>query len=549
MLAAEDALEAVARDLAAIGPRDPVLDEADAIRRVRDDLGLYRKALEGRPDEAARLARLEADARALLARASPRRSIARRRRIAPHPSGASKERVQGLAQRAGRARGRLLDAPGARPCSKAARACPGARPARPVPAPDALRLAEALVEAVERAQAEGDLEAQLASSRAELARLERQADVELRGLPLWSGSLDDLEALAVPSIATLDRFEAEFRAADETLDRLAADLAEARGREGRARPRDRPRARSPARSRPRRSWPLAGPAATTGGGPIRRAWLGREPVDDPPGSPTTSKAAVRSADDLADRLRREADAVAEQAQRAVEAPRAARPRSPTSVEARDRAEAGPATALKTRWHDTWEPLGIDPLPPREMKDWVAIRRADLVRQAKGSATRRLEVDQKAARIEEIKAGRWGGTWPGWASPRPNRSSRSPRSWPGRGRASTGWTSPSASRPPGRPGEGRGRSRRPGDRDGPRPSSPSGCSPTPRLRRPLAVLARFDELAGLLREVVDLRGKIDEQGRVEARFEADVRALAGSAGPCLVRGGPPALAGQACLAPS
>ena len=392
-LTAEAALEAVARDLDALGPRDPVLDEADAIRRVRDDLGLYRKALEGRPLEAARLVRLEADARGLLLELRP-----------GAPSGeiesarvpaALKERIQALAQELAR-----LDAACATAEADVAKLLadsPGIdREATP---PDAPRLAEALGEAVKQAQAQGDLESQLASSRAELAGLEHQAAVELQGLPLWSGSLDELESLAVPSNATLDRFEAESRAADDKLDRLSADLAKLEtemaaldreiAREQGAGPVPTVEELAARRAHRDGEWRL-----------VRRAWLEGEPVADPVRIANDFEGAVRLADDLADRLRREADAVAEQA-RCQWRRRELLDEIARQIEARDRARRD-RDAIQQSWRDAWLPLGLEPLPPREMKDWVAIRRSDLVRQAKGLRDRRLDLARKACRIEEIK---------------------------------------------------------------------------------------------------------------------------------------------------
>ena len=514
-LAAEAALEGVARDLDALGPRDLVLDEADAIRRVRDDLGLYRKALEGRPLEASRLARFEADARGLLLELRPDASLDDAG--SPRIPAALKERIQGLAQDLAR-----LDAACSTAEGDVARLLEdGPGLALGAPVPDAPRLAEALARAIERAQAEGDLEGQLASGRAELARLERQADVDLHGLPLWSGSLDDLEALAVPSIATLDRFEAETRGADDTLRRLDVDLAKLEAEESAL---DREIAREQG----------AGPAPTEeeladrralrddDWRRIRRAWLDRGPVEAPALLADDFEAAVRSADDLADRLRREADAVAEQAQRQWRR-RELLDEVAGLIDARGRANRD-RDAIEKAWLDAWAPLGLVPLPPREMKDWVAIRRAELVRQARILRDRRLELAEKASKLGEIK-GDLGrhlarlGEPP--ADPLESLASLLSRARSGVDRAEIALRLDAARGVLAKAEAGRAvwKSRWASAVE------PLGLLDDASPSQALNVIARFDELAGLMREVVDLRDKLDEQSRFEARFEADVRSLA------------------------
>jgi uncharacterized protein YhaN len=513
--AAETALDDVARDLDDLGPCDRVLDEAEAIGQLRDDLGLYRKALEARPIEQARLARLEADTTALLLELRPGGSLedAGSHRI----PAALKERVQGLAQElAG------LDAGCANAGLEVARLLEGSpgvdRLALP---PDALRLAESLGEAVKQAQALGDLEAQLTSSRAELARLERQSEVELHGLPLWTGSLQELETLPVPSTATLDRFDADFRAAEEALDRVASDLAKLEtDKTAIDREIDREQVAGPSpteanlvllRTRRDDEWRT-----------IRRAWLDREPIENPARVADEFETAVRVADDLADRLRREADAVAEQAQRQWRR-RELLDQIAAQIVAVDNAKRE-LDRINGDWHGLWKPLAInDPLPPREMKDWVTIRRADLIRQAKGLRDRRLELDQKSAKSEEVKAGlsrRLVRLGEPPADPIESLAALLARACATIDRvnvllrldlsrsnlakaeaAREAWKARWASA-----------------------VEPLGLLADSSPSQAINVVARFETLEGMTREVLELRGKIEDQAQVEARFEAVVRGL-------------------------
>src|SRR5262249_1318946 len=89
------------------------------------------------------------------------------------------------------------------------------------------RDAEPLRLAVRAARNAGDIDDRLDQARALLRRSEDAAARALVRLPGWSRPLDDLEALAVPLDATLDRFEADLQAADSALraldEKLAAD--------------------------------------------------------------------------------------------------------------------------------------------------------------------------------------------------------------------------------------------------------------------------------------------------------------------------------------
>ena len=88
--------------------------------------------------------------------------------------------------------------------------------------------AAALKDAVRRAQGQGDLEATLAAAAAEAGRLQKQAQTMLRRLPFWSGTLDELERLAVPSLETVGRFETELAEAEQEMRRLGEKRETAR---------------------------------------------------------------------------------------------------------------------------------------------------------------------------------------------------------------------------------------------------------------------------------------------------------------------------------
>jgi uncharacterized protein YhaN len=229
-----------------------------------------------------------------------------------------------------------------------------------------------LTAAIQSAQQEGDLEPAWARAREALAAAEATTSRELRRLNLWHGTLADLENLPVASIETVERFEKQWLAAEGALSQLAAKLAETRAEAARNERAlktllaagDVPSEADLAEARASRDagWQL-----------IRRLWLEKAALDEaarafacelPPDR--AYQARVEQADDLADRLRREADRVAKRAQLAgTQEFQAAQIGALTGeIQAHESALA----ALQTEWAAQWP--GLKPLPPREMRAWL-----------------------------------------------------------------------------------------------------------------------------------------------------------------------------------
>ena len=184
---------------------------------------------------------------------------------------------------------------------------------------------EPLRRAVRQARKAGDLDARLAEARGKLARAEKKAATALAQLPGWSRSAEDLQCLAVPLDATLDQFESRFQDID-------ARAAVARRAAGRGRRRD-PPARDPVAvpGAPARRADRGGPAGrahaagtglAAGQGRLARRGTRRGQTlaaflaEFAPGGTLASayEQSVQRGDELADRLRREADRVARKAE-------------------------------------------------------------------------------------------------------------------------------------------------------------------------------------------------------------------------------------------
>lgn len=238
---------------------------------------------------------------------------------------------------------------------------------------EAPRDAEALANAVQRARRQGDLGAQLDDARRELAKLERQAATALKSLRPWTGTLDDVGALDVPSEATILACQGDLDAASSSvndhrrrtedaagrldeIDRKLAILRNEREVPGEA-------DLDAARARRTRTWRQ-----------VRARWLNEpsEPTEAEGALPDEALAlaferASSEADDLADRLRREADRVAEKARLVAERAQAS-PRLEALRAELAEAEARHGRELD-RWASLWQPLGFAPPSPREMLAW------------------------------------------------------------------------------------------------------------------------------------------------------------------------------------
>ncbi len=267
----------------------------------------------------------------------------------------------------------------------------------------------ALGGALRQARDQGDLDRVLDDVRNRLAIVANEAGRALAQLPLWTGPLEALAAACVPTIETIDRFEAEFtRITSEQEQRrterrsTVAEQAEAEGTLEHLRqiagtvPTEDDLVQL--RSVRDRFWRL-----------VRRAWENTSlPTPEEVGSlldlqsaPTISPASLADAferlesqaDLQADRLRREAGRVAQQATATCQ-PTQGPATTPVSGDS-GKGSAPAREQSRRQWVAAWEGLGLDPLSPREMRGWLQLRK-DLLKQV--AELENLRTEQKG--IEE-----------------------------------------------------------------------------------------------------------------------------------------------------
>ncbi|MBI4700188.1 MAG: AAA family ATPase [Deltaproteobacteria bacterium] len=356
-------------ELRGLGLREDVLAESEAVSDIFQRLGSYRKALADRPVIEGRVQQARRQAIDLLKGLRPDLDIDAVPSLRPAIM-ASKLPVQDLLQRSQAVEAAMRNARKGLDNLKGQIAALEADLAGQSEAPDVGPLARAVVDARRAGELDGQMADALATEHDRLA----QCQSGLAALGLWQGSLDQAPSLPVPSAETVDRFERRFAELEARTRDLAGQrraIEDQLSENSRLREELRLGGAVPteadleaARDRRQQVWTL-----------VRRAWQeGADVLDQAraidPGRdlPDAYEALVSQADGVADRLRREADRVAGQA-RALAA-HGQISELLAGVRGEQSTHAASEQALASEWRGAWQPAGIQPLPPREMRGWL-----------------------------------------------------------------------------------------------------------------------------------------------------------------------------------
>lgn len=271
--------------------------------------------------------------------------------------------------------------------------------------------ASALKDALRRTQTQGELENQLADAEARLAQAQAQVAVELARLPGWSGALQELEARAVPAAETVDHFAVGLAEVVGHLVRLEQDLEVSRRKRSEVQRQGEelqlqgevPTEDDLARTRQRRDlgWQLVRDAWREGpADPVRLAEFFRatESAADAELADVYAQA-VEAADEISDRLRREATRVAQRA--SLIAQERALDRDIDVLEEKRRQLAQSRDQLVQEWNGCWKATGVTPRSPVEMQAWLGQHR-ELVQQAQAIRAAAAVVEQIRHRIETYR---------------------------------------------------------------------------------------------------------------------------------------------------
>ena len=234
--------------------------------------------------------------------------------------------------------------------------------------------ANALRRMITAARKLGDIDTVIQSTQSEVTALQTQCTTELSRLTLWSGSLKDLPRLALPSRESINVFEQTYVARDKELlslqdnkknsekelqdatlhldeiERVGAvptenDLVDIRSIRDKV-------------------WQL-----------LRRQWVNGEDVStevshlDIEGAlPDTFEERLTGADELSDRLRREADRVIKLA--SLQAKQAAMQQQLTELSQQLDVCVAQKSLVTDEWQALWKPCNILPRTPHEMRTWL-----------------------------------------------------------------------------------------------------------------------------------------------------------------------------------
>lgn len=363
-------LEHLEAELGKIELRPEMVQEGDAIEALHQKLGSHRKAMEDRPRLVAEKRQLMVDLDTLLEEVRPgldldelgtlRPVLNRRRRIAElgNQQQALQDAVRNTEKRQRDTRIRLEEAKQAR------------RKLESSAVPDPLRIRKAVSSAAQK----GQLDEQLSSKGEECRSLEVECADRLARLPLWEGKLRGVPSLPIPSDDGIDRFEEEFGELRKEEERIrerkneaVAGLQEAeKGLDELQRVGWVPTEAdlNAIRFERDRAWGL-----------LRRRWLDSEDVQAEAGEldaehdlPEAFELRVSRSDELADRLRREAERVHKQA--VLMAERSGHERQIEDLDARFEELLQEREALESDWKDLWKPCRVEPRTPREMRTWL-----------------------------------------------------------------------------------------------------------------------------------------------------------------------------------
>jgi uncharacterized protein YhaN len=387
-------IDQLERQIAELKPPPELLDRATAIGELFAELGAYAKAQKDRPRLVAERQLFEDEAHGILrelgrpadltAVESLRITVAERQQV--HDLSNDQKALEGRRTAAAAAAERLRSQIAELESQLDHSSLPADTPL--------------LKQSLQRARQHGDLDGRLAAAIAKQTQLQQQAGIELGRLGLWTGSLEELEKLAVPALETIDRFDAELaqgsrelescseRIAD--LDRQSAQLDQALERLQREQDVPTEEDLGAIRARREAGWRL-----------VRQAWeSGTADADlaEPfvaefaagSGLAPAYESSVARADNVADRLRREADHVAKKARLIADRQSLTQQRQSAAVN-REQAIAR-CHQTDERWRDQWRPLAIEPLSPREMRAWHT-RQSALVNLAAEARRQSMEIQE------------------------------------------------------------------------------------------------------------------------------------------------------------
>ena len=260
---------------------------------------------------------------------------------------------------------------------------------------------------LERASELGKLEQRISEAQADIIKITEQAKVDIEALGQWTGSIEALERLPLPSEETMRRFEDDLTELDQRLIEIGKETAkyEEQLAEKQKALADLTRIRElpgiedlwTHRNLRNKGWQS-----------VRGVWLDEKEPDpeflgafpDEIDLADAYEESVLKADDTADVLREDAEAVAkaEGLRGEIEALKELLEKHVAERQTLEEKRG----ALWDQWLEIWEKLGVIALPPREMASW-ANKVEDLKRRAQDIRDREVSMSRLKNDLDSLKA--------------------------------------------------------------------------------------------------------------------------------------------------
>jgi uncharacterized protein YhaN len=403
---AQESMATIQAKISTLSVPEALLQQAPMVETLQHDLGSFKKAQQDRPVLEARMRDLDRQAAAKLAQAgiADLATTANHLRLTPA--------VIGELQELGKIHERLitrLDTSKERRRQLETEITTLANQQKSLPPQKNVVAIKTLLQTI---QNEGPLEKQVAEAQDAVHHREQNLSNQLKRQNLWTGSLENLDALPWPSRESVDRFEKHFETSTRQMDRLQEEqavVAEKRSAidtelQTIAIAHDVPTEENLTTARSLRD---------TGWHLIRRRIEGNNPGEadvqrftahfaNRHALPEAFEESMEKADHISDRLRREAEQVSRKSM--LEAHKAQAEKEYRETTARLDTAGAEQRMLAEQWKEAWAASGIQPLPPAEMRAWLsdmsAIREkaADLSLEKARIATHKAEIKTLKSRL-------------------------------------------------------------------------------------------------------------------------------------------------------
>lgn len=399
---AEGSIKKIDDELSQIDIPEQLLQESEAAESLRDRLGGYRKAMADRPGLETSRALAENEAKEILrelGRAADLSEIEDLRLPTDKTVRIQNLGIQqeGLAQKVQATR---------RECEKIRAEITRIESAiADIQIPDD---AESLRSTVREIQSEGDLEAQLEAATEEVTELQENGAIGLQQLGLWSGSLETVEKLAVPSLPGIEQYAGEMKDKTRQIDSLRGQLKDKQNQRAQLETQLKqlelgqrvPTEEQLQNARQLREQGLQLVLDEQNGGSTDdadvRAFLKQlSPLTD---LTAAYRRSVEQADQIADQLRSDADRVATKANIQADIEQQQSEASGLQQQLKDAEDE--LLNIEASWQATWAPLSIEPASPLEMRDWLR-KQQELAKIGAEIRTKKTEETRLAKRVEAM----------------------------------------------------------------------------------------------------------------------------------------------------